>query len=518
MGKTKQNKKEKKHPHKRTFTNNLQAHIWVSIVFITLVVIVGFYVAVSWLFPIQYTMYRESEIISVGDRFVSQISGSNPTEYRDLDTESRYISTYYEGTVHVFSVSYTIEGDSVDITEYTGYVFYDYQSPIDESLEIDKETLSIFLSNIGLEKPDTYIDHDNESVIYGACIDSDNMQNPDKHYFLYISISSSIGPFILEITSNVFILIAIISLMLSFLSSGLVAIILADPIDKLSVSVSKVAKGDYSVQFTGKGIYEIELLANNLQEVTGEISKTENLRREFLANVSHDLRTPLTMVKAYAEMIRDLSGNNKTKRTAHTQIIIDEADRLTALVEQISDLSKINSGVIDLELRNVNLSAVARMIAERFSGYIEREGYKIELDLVNSAMVRVDAIRIEQVLYNLISNALNYSGKSKTIKVAIKKDEKAERYIFSVTDNGKGIAKDEIDKIWDRYYRANVRKRSTLGSGLGLSIVKGILDTHEGAKLGIESTVGKGSTFWFSLPTKNSLIDKEETETQKDGK
>lgn len=289
----------------------------------------------------------------------------------------------------------------------------------------------------------------------------------------------------------------VICLFLSIILTYFVANHLSRPIVRFSQVASRLGQGDYSVRFEGNGFTEIDELADTLNYATDEMGKTEALRRDFLANVSHDLRTPLTMVKAYAEMIRDISGNNKEKREEHAQVIIDEADRLAALVEDIQNLSKLQSGTAELEKSAFDLGALARTVIERFGVMAERDGYVFRTEIADGVTVTADSKRIEQVLYNLIGNAVNYTGADKTVTVRVLTD-KFGKALFAVTDTGKGIPEDEIPLVWDKYYRANMTKRSVVGSGLGLSIVKNILQQH-GAEFGIYSEVGKGSTFWFRL-------------------
>ena len=289
----------------------------------------------------------------------------------------------------------------------------------------------------------------------------------------------------------------VICLFLSIILTYFVANHLSRPIVRFSQVASRLGQGDYAVRFEGNGFTEIDELADTLNYATDEMGKTEALRRDFLANVSHDLRTPLTMVKAYAEMIRDISGSNKEKREAHAQVIIDEADRLAALVEDIQNLSKLQSGTAELEKSAFDLGALARTVIERFGVMAERDGYVFRTEIADGVTVTADSKRIEQVLYNLIGNAVNYTGADKTVTVRVLTD-KFGKALFAVTDTGKGIPEDEIPLVWDRYYRANMTKRSVVGSGLGLSIVKNILQRH-GAEFGIYSEVGKGSTFWFRL-------------------
>ena len=200
-------------------------------------------------------------------------------------------------------------------------------------------------------------------------------------------------------------------------------------------------------------------------------------------------------------MIQEISGDNPEKRVKHTQIIIDESDRLTSLVNDILNLSKIRSGMDTLKTRTFNLSEFVHTVLERFDFLSETQGYTIVRDIDDELYTEADMEKIEQVVYNLVGNAINYTGEDKKIVVGLKRIEGG-KLRFTVTDTGKGIPEEEIKTIWDRYYRsAETHKRPIKGTGLGLSIVKTILLKHD-FEFGVESEVGKGSTFYVLFPEK----------------
>ena len=331
-----------------------------------------------------------------------------------------------------------------------------------------------------------------EFIIYGSRIDVYS----DTVYAFMLSPVNEFDATVV-VLMNQLLICTVICLFLSIILTYFVANHLSRPIVRFSRVASRLGKGDYKVRFEGNGMTEIDELAETLNHAKDEMGKTEALRRDFLANVSHDLRTPLTMVKAYAEMIRDISGSDKAKCEEHAQVIIDEADRLASLVEDIQNLSKLQAGTAELEKRDVDLGALARIVIERFGIMAERGGYVFKSEIADNVIIKADSRRIEQVLYNLIGNAVNYTGEDKTVTVRVLRDKNG-KALFAVTDTGKGIPEEEIPHVWDKYYRSNMTRRNVVGSGLGLSIVKSILQAHD-AEFGIYSEVGKGSTFWFRM-------------------
>lgn len=364
----------------------------------------------------------------------------------------------------------------------------------------DPQTLATLISKLSQSQngKTSYITSDQrlkgQILAYGAVLSDSS----GKKTYLYLT--SQIAPIDATTTvlKNQLIMITAISLLLSTVLSLLIASRLARPIIKITHTASRLANGDYGVRFENGNYTEINQLAATLNYATSELSKTEQLRRELIANISHDLRTPLTMVKMYAELIHDVSGTNPEKRNMHTQVIIEEADRLSALITDMLDLSKLQSGTAQIRTAEFDLSEKAGTILNRFHALAERDGYVFNIQCDPNAIVTADAQKIEQVIYNLVSNAVNYTGEDKTIFIRVKKTINR-KVRFEVQDTGNGISDEQISQIWERYYKASENhRRAVVGTGLGLSIVKSILEAHH-AQYGVESTVGKGSTFWFEL-------------------
>ena len=259
-----------------------------------------------------------------------------------------------------------------------------------------------------------------------------------------------------------------------------------------------LAEGNYDVRFGVGGYREIAELSDTLSVAAEELSKTGALQRELIANISHDLRTPLTMIGGYAEMMRDIPGENTPE---NMQIIIDETKRLTSLVNDLLDISKLQSGTQTLSLSDFNLTETIREVIGRFSKLTEQDGWTIDFTASEEVIVNADRTRILQVVYNFINNAITHSGGDKLVEVRQIVSERDGKKVvrIEVTDHGEGIPEENLKYIWDRYYKVDkTHRRAVTGSGLGLSIVKSILEMHH-ARYGVESEVGKGSTFWFEL-------------------
>lgn len=291
-------------------------------------------------------------------------------------------------------------------------------------------------------------------------------------------------------------IITIILLVLALVIALLIANNISRPIRKVNEKAKLLGKGRLDVHFDGKGYVEIDELNDTLNYAVNELNKVESLRNELIANMSHDLRTPLTMISGYSEAIRDLPGED-TKE--NIQVIIDESKRLTVLVNSILDLSKIQAKVEQLNQVEYNLSEQLRVICDRFDTMLKNEHYEIifSKNVETDVYVIADEDKIEQVLYNIIGNAIHYTGKDK--KVYVREIVRDHIVRIEVEDTGKGIKAEDIPYVWDRYYKQKTNhKRQAFGTGLGLSIVRGIFELHK-IGYGVISEEGKGAIFYFEI-------------------
>lgn len=329
-----------------------------------------------------------------------------------------------------------------------------------------------------------------ESMILVQVLESDN--RPDRMLLLnsvLSPVSATVQTLRIQLLLVTFLMIGLSLILSLFLSRRL-----ARPITKVNESAKRLAQGDYETRFEGKGYREIAELNETLNRTAAELSKVEGLRKELLANISHDLRTPLTMITGYAEMMRDLPGEGTPE---NIQVIIDEANRLTRLVNDLLDLSKLQAGVQELNVVRLNLTNMIHGILGRYAKLTEQDGYQIEVSLADDVWVDADESKLSQVVYNLINNAINYTGSDKRIMVRLTRQGEWAR--VEIQDTGVGIPGDQLELVWDRYYKLDrTHKRAAVGTGLGLSIVKNVLELHK-ARYGVESVVGRGSTFWFEL-------------------
>jgi two-component system phosphate regulon sensor histidine kinase PhoR len=232
-----------------------------------------------------------------------------------------------------------------------------------------------------------------------------------------------------------------------------------------------------------------------VQDLT-RVRRLETVRRDFISNLSHELRTPLASLKALTETLQDGALTDAEAAPRFLGRIHTEVDALTQMAQELLDLSKIESGQIELVLRKVDPLAVLKSAADRMRLQAERAGVNLAVETAASPNVRADAARLEQVLVNLIHNAVKFTRRGGSVTLSANAD--GESVVFAVRDSGAGIPSDDLPRIFERFYRVD-KSRAGSGTGLGLSIAKHIVEAH-GGKIWAQSRESEGSTFYFSIP------------------
>ncbi|OFX12684.1 MAG: hypothetical protein A3J86_01110 [Anaerolinea sp. RIFOXYB12_FULL_60_12] len=232
-----------------------------------------------------------------------------------------------------------------------------------------------------------------------------------------------------------------------------------------------------------------------VQDLT-RVRKLETVRRDFISNLSHELRTPLASLKALTETLQDGALTDAEAAPRFLGRIHTEVDALTQMAQELLDLSKIESGQIELVLRKVDPLAVLKSAADRMRLQAERAGVSLTVETATPPNVRADAARLEGVLVNLIHNAVKFTRRGGSVTLSAVEEEGA--VVFAVRDTGVGIPSDDLPRIFERFYRVD-KSRAGSGTGLGLSIARHIVEAH-GGRIWAESREGEGSAFFFSIP------------------
>lgn len=296
--------------------------------------------------------------------------------------------------------------------------------------------------------------------------------------------------------------ISIILLLASLFISYLLSRSFSKPIIAIKKATDSMALGDFSVRIDNTKKDEIGELAEKVNYLGQQLSKIDQLRKDLIANVSHELRTPLSLIRGYAETIRDITGENPEKRVKQLGIIVDETERLSKIVDDILNLSQLQSGYIELNKNTFSVKETLDTIIKHYEVLQEKTGVTLNVQGDTDILLFADKARIEQVFYNLINNAFNHTPSGGEVSVRVINQQ--EKVRFEISDTGSGIPEKDIPFIWDRYYKADkTSSKKSVGTGLGLAIVKGLLNAHD-AVYGVESQINKGTTFWFEI---NKNID-----------
>lgn len=506
--------KESKEPQKPTFRLKLgrqnpekpSKHHGTSIkwsVYIALTLFSVIILLVLWLCQVVFldAIYKKIKIIEIEDaagRIVDNIDSETLEDYAqslayrnelcvlilrmaDEDTGYSVVSVHTQSNCAIHNTD-----------KESKFVLYDSAvkngGRLLQRFRYDSDTRSYYSVDDDLYKSRT---DDPESIIYSIITENADGES------MFIILNSIISPVSATIRT-LFIMLTYISALLLLMTLALALIIsrqISKPIVSLNEAAKKLATRNYEPNFPETGYKEVAELGETLNYAARELSKVDDLCRELIANISHDLRTPLTMITGYSEVMRDLPGENTPE---NIQIVIDEANRLTTLVNDVLDISRFRAGQQKFDPEPFCLTKAVNDAVGRYGKLISRDGYKIDFIAEDGELwVNSDETRIIQVLYNLINNAITYTGTDKRVLVRQRLLEGRAR--VEVTDTGEGIPEDKLDVIWERYYKVDsVHKRAAVGTGLGLSIVKQLIDMA-GGKCGVRSMPGWGSTFWFEL-------------------
>ncbi|NIA17452.1 MAG: hypothetical protein GWO86_03800, partial [Planctomycetes bacterium] len=224
----------------------------------------------------------------------------------------------------------------------------------------------------------------------------------------------------------------------------------------------------------------------------------DHIKTNFISSVSHELRTPLTSIKAYSEMMLTLSDVPEKDRLKFLSVIKSECERLTELVEDILEMSSIESGIVKINYKSLDIKEVISRIISFLQNIAEEKNIILDVDIDDdTGRLEADESKIESVITNLLSNAIKFTPQYGRVSVEVRRQN--EEFVICVSDTGIGIPGQELEKIFDRFYRVPHPECPSKGSGLGLAIVKEILTMHNG-RIEVQSCPGQGSTFTVILP------------------
>jgi len=326
-----------------------------------------------------------------------------------------------------------------------------------------------------------------------------NSQSNVMGIVMVISDTKDIASFT-DMVMRIFILSAIATLSISVLAIGLFSYNFVKPIKQVAKATRQFGRGDFSVRVNIASDDEIGELAKSFNNMAESLSASENVRRSFVANVSHELKTPMTTIAGFIDGILD-GTIPKEKQNYYLSIVSEEIKRLARLVRSMLDLSRLDSGEMKLNYQNFDLLSMLVTIIITFEQEIETKNIEIKgLDSISSKMVYGDRDLLYQVVYNLIENAVKFTNENGYIELNI--TDNSEQVDFSVKNSGQGISKSEIGLIFDRFYKTDKsRSKDKKGLGLGLYLVRSIIRMH-GGDITAKSEYGEYCEFDFYIPKK----------------
>lgn len=326
--------------------------------------------------------------------------------------------------------------------------------------------------------------------------------------FLYYNLKTDLGNIIVfqnNMYSSEYLKIVYIVLFFIFVFAVLLSIPLISyvgkkftkPILKLQKAASSISKGNFDIDCKINTKDEIQSLSDNLNAMALDLKKKYQMQKDFIANVSHDFKTPLSVIRSYSEAINDALVDKDTTK-AYSDEIIKEVDRLNSLVTDILQLSKLQDSAFSLNKKYINLPDLIEKSVNHFKPLLDKRNISIETS-IESLEVYADKKQLQRVLYNLIDNAVKFSNENNKIEIFTSKQN---NYIkLSVKDYGIGINQDQLADIWDKYYKNS----QSGGMGLGLPICREMLKLH-GFEYGVSSTSSSGTEFYFLIPIDYILI------------
>ncbi|MBC6938216.1 MAG: sensor histidine kinase [Chloroflexi bacterium] len=304
-----------------------------------------------------------------------------------------------------------------------------------------------------------------------------------------------------------------LGLVVAALLAALISRNIARPLQRLGRAAAAVAAGDYTERVSVSGPQEVRAVAEAFNQMADQVHITQQAQQDFLANVSHDLKTPLTSIQGYSQAIMD--GTAKDSKLA-AGIIYDEAARLNRMVIELTDLARLQAGRLSMQAQPVDLGALATAVGQRLAVVAQKKGVTLHIEAPPMPEIAGDGDRLAQVLTNLLSNAVNYTPSGRQVWLKTRVNHGGVEVI--VQDTGIGIPPEDLPHIFERFYQVDKTRGPKRGTGLGLAITQEIVAAH-GGRIQVDSPgIGQGAIFivWLPSPQINTIVRRRRQLTRKD--
>lgn len=380
-----------------------------------------------------------------------------------------------------------------------------------------------FIGNKNIKKKDILYKSDNYTIIlhntpknssfiegFGYCSDNQTiviMSTP------VAGLKESVN-----ISNKFLIYVAVIGFIITVIITFLITKMITSPILQLAEISNKMGKLDFTARYEGKRSDEIQTLGQNMNYMSDRLKKAisklqeanevlkedikrkeaiDEMRKDFIANVSHELKTPIALIQGYAEGLNEGLCEDEESRKYYTEVIMDESEKMNKMVKQLLTLSSLESGNSILHKENFNMTSLTEGVLSSISILIGEKNVKVDFDTSRDVFLYADEFKIEEVVTNYISNAIHHVNDNGTIKIDVSEDER--NVYFSVYNTGNQIPEKDLANVWEKFFKVDkAHSRSYGGSGIGLSIVKAIVEAHGGAVKVVNKS--DGVEFGFKIP------------------
>lgn len=465
--------------------NKIIGRLWILIV-LNIVIIF----AISWVFQIvflekyyisQRTKVMKQEIKNVSSMIENNVSSNDIlNEIIDFGSASDCLVIVADENLNINYTSATRTKNSEPI--------------IQENIEYMKAKITP-----KTQQPITFITQNRRfnSILMGTSVN-----DAQKGYIIIQSFIEPINT-TTAILKQQLMVICLISL---FIGSG-IAFIFANkfskPILEINSVSKKIAEGDFDAVVSVKSKDEIAMLAQTINNMASQLKQTDNIKKQFIANISHELKTPISSIRAYGELLLDCDIIEKKEREKYAEIIVMNSKKLTTMVEDILELSEIQSGNYVLELSSFCLIILIKDIINDMQALATEKNVNLILETFSDTLlITADKEKLHSVFCNILQNAIRHSHLNSIVEINL--TATTHNINISIIDNGEGISDEKLPYIWDRFYKVDKSRKSVKsGAGLGLAIVKEIFELHH-YTYGIESKIGVGTRVWFSIPKEYS--------------
>ncbi|GAW91940.1 integral membrane sensor signal transduction histidine kinase [Calderihabitans maritimus] len=458
------------------------ARLLLSFWAIILVTVIILLLLLSRVYTSFYTTEKEKKLVKAGKEITVMAE-----KYLEGSIPESQLSNKIQGAAHNYNSEISIfpskkQKTSQSLKTFTSHLTADYFTKEDIQKVLEGE----IVSKITVERGTSLM-----SVAVPLIKDGQVIGGVSLHSPMYDVTAASTQ--LRRLSAVVILLAALIATILTYFLAKYVS----SPLQKMSQAALMIAKGDFSVKVDVRAKDELGTLARSFNYMAEQLARVEKMRREFIANISHELRTPISFISGVLQGIHDKTIQSR-EQEKYVSLAIKETDRVSKLINDMLELSRLEHGDIKLELQKVDLQEVVlETLAAKEPEFLKKD-LKPELNFTAKPYVLADPNRVKQMIINLLDNAIRFSPTGKTIAIGIEKTYT--QATVWIRDYGPGIPEEEQEFIWDRFYKVDkTRKQEEGSSGLGLAITKMLAEVQRGS-VGVKSQLGEGSTFYFSLP------------------